>query len=317
MYWTTGLNATAYQSLTVNGVPQFQAANPAAGVPAGTSFTAQWFNDVQGEPLNIVLAAGITPVPNTPTQVLQGLRRIFGGNVTIIDQATTLTLDQMGFIELLGSVSYVTVLPTPVGGNVNPPITIWNNSGATQTLSTPAGEFYGPGGNGENQLAIAAGQIARVRSDTANYIVDVIAPLTTSQVQSLIAASQLTVAELEGDFAALNGSPSEVFAVAAPTAASDATPWGQVFGGSGATTAQQTGNYSPGVVYYNTTPRAIQIHAQGGSAGVGTNLTVTVNGVVQGSAGQPNTGSAQSVCGTVLPGQPFIISGSFSNLVVV
>lgn len=73
MYWTLGL-----YSITVNGIPQFQAANPAAGARTGTSFTAAWFNDVQGELLNILAAAGVAPAQNTPTQVLESVTRLTG-----------------------------------------------------------------------------------------------------------------------------------------------------------------------------------------------------------------------------------------------
>jgi hypothetical protein len=171
MYWTFGLNATPYASLTVNGVPQFQAANPAAGVPQGTSFTQAWFNDVQGENLNPVLYTGLTPAQNNPTQVMQAYMRLFGGRQVIVSGAMVLTADEMGFIELIGSATYLTTLPTPVG-KLSPPIKIWNNSSVAQTIATAGGAFDGPGGNGTSQIGVAPNQIVKLCSDGFNYVVE-------------------------------------------------------------------------------------------------------------------------------------------------
>jgi hypothetical protein len=170
MYWTLGANATPYTSLTVNGVPQFQAANAAAGIPQGTQFTPAWFTDVQGELINIPLSAGIAPAQNTPTQVLQGLRRIFGGNFTLIEASTTLTADQMGFIELEGSGEMVVGLPAP-GNNLTPMNWVFNFTENAQTLFTESGVFLGPSGNSTNTLSIAAGELLLLRADPVNYVV--------------------------------------------------------------------------------------------------------------------------------------------------
>jgi hypothetical protein len=87
-------------TLVAGAINKFQAANPAAGIPNGTQITADWLNDVQGENLNTMSAAGISPAYNTPTQVLQALKRIFGGNRTLISAAgtTVLTADNAGLV---------------------------------------------------------------------------------------------------------------------------------------------------------------------------------------------------------------------------
>lgn len=79
MYWVNGL-----YTITVNGVPTFQAANPGAGIPNGTEITAQWLADVQGEFLNILTLGGVAPAQNTPTQVMQAIQTWIGKNRHVI-----------------------------------------------------------------------------------------------------------------------------------------------------------------------------------------------------------------------------------------
>lgn len=71
MYWVDGL-----YTITVNGVPTFQGANPGAGIPFGTQITAQWLDDVQGELLAFLTKAGIAPAQNTPDQALASVIEI-------------------------------------------------------------------------------------------------------------------------------------------------------------------------------------------------------------------------------------------------
>jgi hypothetical protein len=59
--------------------PNFQAANPAGGVPMGTEVTVAFLRDVYGELLNILAAAGIGYATGTPTQVLASLRLLLAG----------------------------------------------------------------------------------------------------------------------------------------------------------------------------------------------------------------------------------------------
>jgi hypothetical protein len=79
MYWVNGL-----YTITVNGVPTFQAANPGAGIPNGTEITAQWLADVQGELLNILTVGGVVPAQNTPTQVMQAIQTFIGKNRHVV-----------------------------------------------------------------------------------------------------------------------------------------------------------------------------------------------------------------------------------------
>jgi hypothetical protein len=117
MYWTTGL-----YSITINGIPSFQAPNPAGGVPQGTELTFPWFNDVQGELLNVAQSTGITPAINTPTQVMQGIKRVAGGNITTITASTTLTPDDAGLVLVSAAAGNVTVVLPPVASAAGIPL---------------------------------------------------------------------------------------------------------------------------------------------------------------------------------------------------
>jgi hypothetical protein len=64
--------------VVVDGINTFLDANPSAGRANGTQITDAWLNDVQGELLNILSAAGIAPAASTPTQVLTALQQLFG-----------------------------------------------------------------------------------------------------------------------------------------------------------------------------------------------------------------------------------------------
>ena len=116
MYMTNGQNSVA-----VNGVNEFQAANPAAGVPNGTELTYNWFNDVQGELLNVLAAAGVPQAQNTPTQVLEAIKRLFGGNRLLVTASGTLSADNAGLVVINAAAGPVTMtLPAAAGAGGAP-----------------------------------------------------------------------------------------------------------------------------------------------------------------------------------------------------
>lgn len=95
MYWIDG-----QYTITVNGVPQFQAANPAGGVANGTEITAAWLNDVQGELLNVVTQGGLTPAESTPTQVATAIQ-------ALIKAQTGVKVGKVNLITFTTSGTYV------------------------------------------------------------------------------------------------------------------------------------------------------------------------------------------------------------------
>ncbi len=128
MYWTDG----AY-SVTVNGVPQFQDANPALNIPVGTYWTAAWANNVTNEMINLVQASGQTPDASDQTQITKAVQGWAGKNVAVF---------------------------TPSGATVN---------GATLSGWTNGGNFTVPSNVTRIKYRIWGGGAAGNGSASANY----------------------------------------------------------------------------------------------------------------------------------------------------
>jgi hypothetical protein len=108
-----------------------------------------------------------------------------GGNLTatggirksarVISTTAILTVaDASGFIELFGSGTFTVTLPDPTqAANSGIGYKFWQNTSQNITLSTPAGNFYGPNGSATSTkvLAQATTQYWDVWSDGYNWIV--------------------------------------------------------------------------------------------------------------------------------------------------
>ena len=108
-----------------------------------------------------------------------------GGNLTVtggvrksarvLTTTTTLTVaDASGFIEFAGSGIYTVTLPDPTqAANSGIGYRFWQNTTSNITLSTPAGNFYGPSGSSTSTkvLAQATTQYWDVWSDGYNWAV--------------------------------------------------------------------------------------------------------------------------------------------------
>ena len=108
-----------------------------------------------------------------------------GGNLTatggirksarVLTTTTTLTLaDASGFIEFAGSGTYTVTLPDPTqAANSGIGYRFWQNTSQNITLSTPAGNFYGPSGSSASTkvLTQATTQYWDVWSDGYNWVV--------------------------------------------------------------------------------------------------------------------------------------------------
>jgi hypothetical protein len=142
MYWVNGL-----YTVTVNGVPQFQAANPGAGIPNGTEITYEWLNDVQGELLNFVTAAvasGIAPTANTPTQVKTATDFLYASKFNVLSAPKVIGAADRGYVFVCNPGTDTVTLPIASGfdagfivglsGGANPTTVtvsdILNNGGA-------------------------------------------------------------------------------------------------------------------------------------------------------------------------------------------
>ena len=108
-----------------------------------------------------------------------------GGNLTVtggvvkssrlISTATSLTVaDAGGFIEFGGSSPFTITLPNPTqAANNGIGYRFWQNTSQNITLSTPAGNFYGPSGSSTSTkvLVQATTQYWDVWSDGYNWAV--------------------------------------------------------------------------------------------------------------------------------------------------
>jgi hypothetical protein len=109
------------------------------------------------------------------------INNIAAATITQINNNFTIPADGSGFYEIQGSSSYVITLPTPaLFQGATQRFYLFNNTNAAQTISTPSGSFYGPGGSGNTSLILYPTQTMTLISDTANWICD--KPQTSTKV---------------------------------------------------------------------------------------------------------------------------------------
>jgi len=138
MYWTDG----AY-SVTVNGVPQFQDANPALNIPVGTYWTARWANNVTNELINLVEGAGLTPSETDQTQVLQAIRKVgfVGGSAGYSSSATLTVAHANAIVFFIGASAATFTLPAAnAAAAYSAPIVISNQGTASLTIAPASGD---------------------------------------------------------------------------------------------------------------------------------------------------------------------------------
>jgi len=181
MYFINGLYTLASGAINI-----FQAANPGAGVANGTQITAAWLNDVQGELLNPLTVAGVAPAASTPTQVLQALKRIFGGNRLAVTANTTLTADNAGLVVVnAASGNVVLTLPLNSSANGTPLEFVFmrtDTSANTVTVVDAGSDADAPGG--ATSLSVIAGTPLWLRGDGASVWDIVLASSTSTYLKT-------------------------------------------------------------------------------------------------------------------------------------
>jgi len=107
-----------------------------------------------------------------PTLARQNIGAVGAGGLNQIislSSGTTLTASQLGsFVELTGTGSFTTVLPTPVT-NASSLLTIWNSSTAAQTISSAAGVFTGSFGSNGSTLSMPPNSVVQLIADGTNW----------------------------------------------------------------------------------------------------------------------------------------------------
>ena len=120
--------------------------------------------------------AGYLPLSGgSMTGLLKAASGLAGGVITLNSSASLATADTGKLIQLTGTTSFTTTLPTPIadGGAFN---FFLNNSTAIQTISASAGAFFGVGqpSGGASTLSLDPGKGVLLWSDSYNWEVVVI-----------------------------------------------------------------------------------------------------------------------------------------------
>jgi hypothetical protein len=162
--YESGASATPPSAPTTpsNGYPQ-------EGVPGVTPPTvpgAHWYYKI-GEALRAIVAgSGQTPSDADLNQLLKGLKRFAGGNVTTLTATATLTLDQAGLIEVDASAGNITLtLPGAADlASLGYVFARIDGSANTVTIAAEGGEAVG----GAASIQLYNGAIRAVHSNGVN-----------------------------------------------------------------------------------------------------------------------------------------------------
>jgi hypothetical protein len=166
MYWVNGL-----YTVTVNGVPQFQAANPGAGVPNGTEITQAWLNDVQGELLNFLAAAapaGIAPAANTPTQVMASTDFLYASKFNVLSAVKVISAADRGTIFVCNPGT--TSVTFPVASDFDAGFIVGLSGGSAPT-SVQVSDILNNGGalQGQKSFTLNAGSFVLLQAQGVNW----------------------------------------------------------------------------------------------------------------------------------------------------
>ncbi|WP_297492482.1 hypothetical protein [Acidocella sp.] len=130
MYQVNGL-----YTITVNGVQQFQSANPGAGIANGTQVTTAWLNDVQGELLNFLSAAQIVGQPNTPNQVKASTDFLYGFKFGILSANKAVTSADRGTVFICNAGCSTVTVPVASGFDAGFFFGLQGGAGAPTTVN--------------------------------------------------------------------------------------------------------------------------------------------------------------------------------------
>jgi hypothetical protein len=302
MYYINGLYVNV-----VSGVNQFLGANPSAGRANGTQVTDTWLNDVQGELIGALTAAGLTPAVSTvqlPAAISKLAVLAAAGNfqsctVYAVGSATVTAAQSGQVLEISASSAITLTLPTPVAA-AGSGFLVWNNSAYAQTLATPANDFLGPGGTSTASFKVAPGQIARIVSDSSNWIVVYLSPLPAGLPFYQDTQSLSTTTGNSSSYTLITRTVT--FPVNSPSGGFRVKAHGTLQGGSTAQTQQSfTLSVSDGSVSTNGVSTLLSATAAGNTIGVESSFflpTVYAPGAVVTFSLKVSTGA-----GGGLPGQ--------------
>lgn len=229
-------------------------------------------NDLEAD-INAVIAAGdLTPDLGTPGQMLQSMRRIFGGNYEKLTASAALTADNTGLVVVDCTAGNV-ILALPACAVIAAPleyiIVRLDATSNTLTINPAGADVFQPGG--VSTLVIGSSGLAWINGNGGS-VWNII--LSSTSYNSL--------------FAAINGNATETFNVGPATTLTEAPEYGQIFGGPSA-------NGVPATINNVTTSRAFNSTYTNSK---GKPIFVTVNY----SASNPNLGSVEVLVNSIVLG---------------
>lgn len=295
----------------------FQPANPGAGVPNGTQITAAWLNDVQGELLNPLTVSGVAPAANTPNQVLQALKRIFGGNRTLVTASAGLGPDNAGLVVVnAAGGNIVLTLPLNSAANGVPLEYVFmrtDTSANTVTVVDAGSDTDAPGG--ATSLNVATNVPLWIRGDGAS-VWDVVLNISGTAFAAFGVGNREKMFTSSGSWTCPTGI-TQIYVDAAAGGGGgygvSGSSTGGAGGGGGSALAGAPYTVVPGTAYPVTIGAGGAGGAAGGNAGAaggttsfGTLFSLTGGGGATGvntvGAGGGAGGNAGSVGGYITPG---------------
>lgn len=200
--------------------------------------------------INAVTEAGdLTPDLGTPGQMLQSLKRVFGGNYVKLSASGALTVDNAGLVVVDCTAGDV-ILTLPAVATIGQPLEFIvarvDSTGNTLTLTPAGADVYEPGGAAT--LLVPSGGSAWIKGDGIsvwNTIFTAATYMTVAAVTALLAG-----------YAALAGSTTQQFDLAAATIPANGLQLGQIsdLGGIGSHLLYESStNFAAGTTYAGST----------------------------------------------------------------
>lgn len=298
------------------------AGNPGAGTPA-TRPGPYWYHMVMEELMAIITAGGITPAPGTLNQVKQALDALYapkmsGGSkiqpisASVAANALTLSLNATSLDFRANSLT---------SGVVNS-----RTVGSTISLIVPSGATLGTVSGQQARLAVLAiDNAGTIEVAVANLAGGVNLDETTLISTTAISGTANSASTIYST-AARSNVPFRVVGFINITEATAGT-WetapttiqgqgGQALAalsslGYGQTLQNMTGARVSGTTYYNTTGRPIFVSINATISVAGSNLTLTINGVLLAGSGNNWSGApAGYICAIIPPGASYILGAT-------
>lgn len=279
----------------------FAPGNPGLGVLA-TYLSNLWCDAVQQELMNIVEGGGLVANAGSQSQMLQALRRLYGGNFRVVTAvgATNLNFDDAGLVLINATAGNVTVNLPAAGTILGLPITLRrvDASANTVTVNANGADIFDIGL--ATSFTMAPAEVVKMRSNGISaWIVELVQRMRSARLTasgSIVVPWYVNLIYASGIGAAGGGGAGGGNSGGQPS-------FGVGGGGGGGGGAGQVAYRQPLVVTPNATIAAVigtggnggavgGGGGAGGTGGVGTATTIAALGFSL-AGGSPGTGGSQ------------------------